>query len=202
MTASEKEQTKATGGGAMANIKGFLILVLLLVGAGAGGYFFGTQQQFAPVRKSQSPDGAATSTLSSTTSTQSTTQSQGTQSTQTTSYNLKNKYWIQAQGDDHVGYAISVKVNDQLADKFFSPGKKTEITRLVKPGENQISFEAKLLPEGMREHAGMSNYELKLRVMSGPSVDATQDTTELLNYSRNAAENKDFNDSMSFVTLE
>ena len=33
-----------------ATLRGIIIVILLVVGAGAGGYFFGTMQKFAPVQ--------------------------------------------------------------------------------------------------------------------------------------------------------
>ncbi|HEY9786437.1 MAG TPA: hypothetical protein V6D17_13600, partial [Candidatus Obscuribacterales bacterium] len=100
------------------------------------------------------------------------------------------------------GYSIGVTVNGQMVDKFFSPGKKVDITRFVKSGENQIAFDATLLPSGMREHEGNSGYYLKVTVYSGPSLESTKDVNELLNYKRDASENQNFSDNLSFVTLE
>lgn len=190
MRSSMKDESNAGNSGtAMDTFKGICIVLLLIVAAGAGGYFYGTHQQFAPVETTTAAKSDAA----------------GDQAVLTTGPNtsLKKKYWLLSSGDDHVGYSISVFVNGKLVDKFFSPDKQVDITNLVKPGENQITFEAKLLPSGMREHAGQSAYYLQVAVMSGATLKADKrDTNSLLNYKRNAAETTDFNENLSFVTLE
>lgn len=184
---------KTDKGGTMATMKGILILALLLIAAGAGGYFFGTYQKFAPV---QTVAPGTPSALPQ----------QTTQSTTITAplfgSSLKKKYWIASRGDKRIGYAITVFLNGQLVDKFFEPNKRVEITRFVKPGENQIAFDAKHLPDGMIEHKGNTSYWLTLEVQSGSSLESTQDVTTLLSYKRTAADERDYNDQLSFVTLE
>ena len=41
----------AQGSTAGATFKGILVLILLVIAAGAGGYFFGTYQKFAPIKE-------------------------------------------------------------------------------------------------------------------------------------------------------
>lgn len=195
MTDSTSEKPKKSGG-AMDTFKGICILVLLLICAGAGGYFFGTYQKFAPIENV--PPGTPGAISLGSGSSSSTSQS----STPGVPSSLKKKYWLQSSGHDHMGYAITVSVNGQLADKFFTPDKQKDITNMVHPGENTVTFEAKQLPEGMNEHKGQDYYHLTVSVKSGPDLQASKDVDTLLNYSRTAADNKDYNDQLTFLTLE
>lgn len=176
-------------------IKGILILVLLLVGAGAGGYFFATQQKFAPIKTvtSGTPGAIAQQEAQAATSV----------STPLFGSTVKNKYWISSRGNYRVGYAITVFVNGQRAGQFSEPDRKLEISRFVKPGENQITFVAKHLPDGMIENKGASYRWLTLEVKSGNSLQSfSHDVSTLLSYKRTAAEDSDYNDQLSFITLE
>lgn len=195
-SAPESQTSPDKKAGGMAAFKGFLIFLLLLVGAGAGGYFFGTYQKFAPLQYVAPGTPGAVS--------ESATASQPASSTAVpaaSSGQLKNKYWISSSGYERVGYSISVFVNGQLVDKIFTPDKKVEITRLVRPGENSIRFEAKCLPPSMNEHRGSDYYHLTLGVQSGSYLEDPKANT-LLNYKRNSAETQDYDDTLSFVTLE
>jgi hypothetical protein len=172
--------------------KGILIMLLLIVGAGAGGYFFGTFQKFAPIEYvplgtpgAQSGSAAAVGGGGSGPSTA-----------------LKKKYWLYSYGSDHVGYNITVSINGQKAAQFNTDGREVDVTRFVKQGENQINFDAAVLPEGMREHAGNSSYYLQVHLYSGNVVGQNSGRDEILKYSRNAAEFDPHNDTMSFITLE
>lgn len=180
------------GGGAMDVFKGIVIMILFLVAASAGGYFFGTYQKFAPIQYVAPGTAGAI---------EQTAQSQTSPSSAASSGQLKKKYWLKSSGHDHVGYAITVSVNGQLVDKFYTPDKKVEINRFVKPGENTIQFEAKALPPGMNEHKGQDYYHLDVSVVSGSYLEDPKPET-LLNYKRNSAETQDYNDTLTFVTLE
>lgn len=189
MTSStnDKPQTpKSSGAGAMA--KGILIMFLLIIGAGAGGYFFGTYQKFAPVQNV--PPGTPGA------------QSTGVTVSNPGSSQLKKKYWLHSYGYDHVGFSITVLVNGQEAGQFFSDNKDVEVTKFVKPGENTIQFKAKLLPSGMREHAGEAGYYLTLYLYSGNVVGQANGKDELLKYTRRANEFEDHDDTMTFLPLE
>ena len=173
----------------MDTAKGVLVLILLLVATGAGGYFFGTYQKFAPIQYVASGTPGAVEQSASTTPTSS------------APSQLKKHYWIKSSGTDHIGYAVTTYVNDQLVDKFYTPDKQVEITRFVKPGENSIRFDAKALPVSMNEHRGDSVYKFSLSVQSGSALDELKPGT-LIDYTRNAAEDKDYNDTMTFVAQE
>jgi len=187
-------QTSTTGGGA-ATAKGILILVLLVVLAGAGGYFFGTYQKFAPIQNVAPGTPGAVGEVAGGTG--------QTPASQTAPSTLQKKYWIHSRGNEHVGYAITISVNGQLVDKIYNPGKDVEITRFVKPGENQVAFQAKCLPASMRMGA-QDYYELDVDVIAnkmGPGHDYSSSDV-LLTYSRKANETEDYNDNLTFVTLE
>lgn len=187
------DNTGSSGGGAIATAKGMLILVLLIIASGAGGYFFGTYQKFAPV------ENVAPSSMSL--NDQSTSPGQGTTLSLNAPGSLKKKYWLHSSGDEHVGYAISVFVNGQMVDRIFTPNRDIDISKYVKPGENQVTFQAKVLPDGMREHKGNASYFLNISVKSGDAI-GQSGAGELLNYRRNANEFEDYNDTLDFVTLE
>ncbi|MBI4533303.1 MAG: hypothetical protein HY711_05080 [Candidatus Melainabacteria bacterium] len=187
--------SSGSSGGVMATAKGMLILILLIVLAGAGGYFFGTYQKFAPVQGVPPGTVGAISDSSSL--------GGQTPLTMSTPGRLKNQYWIQSKGDQHVGYSIAVFVNGKLVDKFFTPNKTVDISNMVKPGENQVTFQSKLLPAGMREHSGNSAYSLSLDFVSAKTIRPNYTQSDvLLSYKRTAADFEDYNDEMSFVTLE
>lgn len=201
MTSGRQENGTAGGGGpkttsdggAKATAKGVLILILLMVLAGAGGYFFGTYQKFAPVQYVAPGTPGATELPTGTTAPTTTAVAPAL---------LKKKYWLRSDGYDHVGYAITVHVNGQMVDKIYSPGKEVDITRLVKPGENQIRFEAKLLPPGMRTASDW--HDLTIDVIGsklGPGHDYDRSDV-LLKYTRKANETEDYDDPLAFVTLE
>jgi len=179
-------------------LKGIVILILLIVAAGAGGYFFGTYQKFAPIETV--PPGTPGAVVQTSTTTI-------TKSAQPSA--LKNKYWIHTSGSDHVGYSITVFVNGQQAGKFYSPGRNVDVTRFVKTGQNQVTFQAEVLPESMNEYKGSQNpdnYWLTVSVATGERlIDYPTEQAILLNYkrtSREAADNVPYNDTLTFLTLE
>lgn len=178
--------------------KGVLILILLMVAAGTGGYFFGTYQKFAPIQSvpAGTPGALVPTTTSQTTTTASSTSGQP----------LKKKYWIHSSGDQHVGYSITVAVNGQTVEKIYSPGRDVDITKYVKPGENQVTFQADVLPESMNEHKGQDGYYLVLAVASDNTISPSpRESDVLINYKRTAREasdNKAFNDTLTFLTME
>lgn len=182
--------SKKKSGGPMDTFKGFLIFALLIVCAGAGGYFFGTMQKFAPIENvPPGTQGAVSSTTGAAPATA------GTPSS------LKKKYWIKSYGHDHMGYSITAYVNGQIVGKYYTPDKQNEITRFVRPGENSVRFVAEALPESMNEHKGSDYYYLTLAVQSGTYLEDSKPDT-LLNYKRTAAETSAYDDTLTFVTLE
>ena len=199
-----------------------VILGLLLIAAGAGGYFWGIHQQLAPVEKvgAETP-GAITAGGSSLpppkseakTSTKTNVKSDSsTQTAKTTEQNTsassvseeKNtgsrKFWISSSGADYTGYSITVKVNDNAVDNFFGPGKNVDVTRLVKSGDNSVVFEAKELGDQYNKHVGDANSVLTLQVVSGPHVtDSYKKSDVLLSYSRTAAQTDDATATKNFT---
>jgi hypothetical protein len=198
------------------------ILALLLLGAGAGGYFWGIHQQLAPVEKvGPGTPGAITSSGStlpppksvtkvaakesgetdSTTKSSKTTEQASSSSTASEENNTgSRKYWISSSGADYTGYSITVKVNDNAVDNFFGPGKNVDITRMVKSGDNSVVFDAKELGEQYNKHMGDANSVLTLQVVSGPHVtDSFKKSDVLLGYSRTAAQTDDATATKTFT---
>jgi hypothetical protein len=184
------------GGGAAATAKGILILLLLIIGAGAGGYFFGTFQKFAPIQNV--PPGTAGAVDQSTVAAQTAAQAPAVPGLGS---NLKKRYWLQSSGYDKIGYAITVVVNGQSVAQINTPDRQIDITRFVKVGDNQVTFQSKLLPEGMREHKGNGSYTMSVKICSGMTL-GQSGADELLTYTRNAAEFEDHNDAMNFLIVE
>jgi hypothetical protein len=186
-SASENSH-KPSGLGSLA--KGILILILLIVCAGAGGYFFGTYQKFAPIEyvKAGAPGAVPVSSVLKVSANNSP---------------LKKKYWLSCTGDNHIGYVVTVSVNGQVADKFDSPGKTVDITGLVHPGENQVRFEAKSLPESMHEHLEQGGWGLYIAVIGSDKVGGSHtDSEELLHYARKGNDKNDFDETKTFQPLE
>ncbi len=206
-----------------------VILGLLLVGAGAGGYFWGIHQQLAPVQNvGTGTPGAiaasgsalpaqknATATVAKEKANESDSDApsktlktskdakvaEQDNSTTTESKNAgAQKYWISSTGADYTGYSITVKVNDNAVDNFFGPGKNVDITRLVKSGDNSVVFEAKELGEQYNKHVGDAKSVLTLQVVSGPHVtDSFKKSDVLISYSRSAAQTDDATATKSFT---
>jgi hypothetical protein len=197
------------------------ILGLLLLGAGAGGYFWGIHQQLAPVEKvgagtpgAVTAGGSALPPPKSTVKVATKESSEGDATTKpakteqasssSTASEEKStgghKYWISSSGADYTGYSITVKVNDNAVDNFFGPGKNVDITRLVKSGDNSVVFEAKELGEQYNKHMGDANSVLTLQVVSGPHVtDSYKKSDVLIGYSRTAAQTEDATATKTFT---
>lgn len=111
----------------------------------------------------------------------------------------KKKFWITSSGSDYIGYNITIKLNGRPVDNFFGPGKTLDITRLVKAGDNTLTFEAKQLDAGMNQHEGDESAVLAVHVVAGPTVQENFKPSEvLLTYKRNAAESGNFTDTKHF----
>ena len=230
---------KAKGPNVVGALTDFLILVLMIGGAGFGGYFFGTTQRLAPVKlvapgtpgavspekaemtpvntvpaaassKAAAASTAATPTAATTPATPTTTSTHTSTNTSTNTSHTgsatpaanteKKKYWLVSSGSEYVGYAPTVNVNGKDVDNFFGPGKTQNITKLVKEGENSITFNAKHLEAGYNKHKGDASAELIIQLVSGPFVtDEFSASDVLLTYKRNAAETDNFNDTKHFV---
>jgi len=207
----------------MAHIKGLAILVLLVVAAGTGGYFYGTQQRFAPVEKvapgslgaveeAQAPNPVAHAPIETVSTSGSAAESSSPSSgffgfhlfgEQKKSLPLTKKYWLHSVGASHVGYVLTASVNGTQVAKFTGPGQSQDITALVRAGENQIAFQARALPSEMNEHKGDVSSALQIQVIANDGIDKPyNDNDVLLKYGRSGADTGDYSNSLKFVTLE
>ncbi len=195
----------------------FVILILLLTGSGFGGYFYGIHQQLAPVdkvppgtpgailpppiSKPASDASAAASTSASHPGSDAGASTANSSSTASGAQSHpKLKYWLASSGTDYVGYNITVSVNDTPVDSFYGAGKTVNITNLVKPGDNTVTFAAKALSSEYNKHPGDKSAELKIQVVGGPTVqedfkpDAVKGT-----FAKNATDSGDSTDAVHFT---
>jgi hypothetical protein len=195
-----------------------LVVGLLMIGSGFGGYYWGVHQKMAPVLTVPPgtpgalppPIGAAdpsparhTPTTTAVVTKQKTEDppvASASESGSKKEKKGKTKYWISSSGSDYVGYNITVRVNGEAVDSFFGPGKNVDISRFVKQGDNTVSFDAKALGEQYNKHTGDAAAILTVQIVKGPHVqDEYKPSDVLVTYKRTAVENQDFNDSMQFT---
>ncbi|MBY0548148.1 MAG: hypothetical protein K2W95_12715 [Candidatus Obscuribacterales bacterium] len=184
----------------------FIFVTLLVTGAGFGGYFYGTVQRLAPVQAV--PPGTpgalpaaiapATSTAASpSTGQQTATLAPAASPASSAKKTQKMKYWLSSSGSDYIGYSITVKVNDDAVDNFFGPGKNLDITRLIKPGDNTVTFDAKALGADYNKHAGDVKSVLTVQVVRGPTIQEDfKESDVLLSYKRTAADSGDNSETL------
>jgi|AGTN01.2.fsa_nt_gi hypothetical protein len=116
---------------------------------------------------------------------------------------LKKKYWVASSGNDYIGSSITVVVNGQPVDNFFGPGKLVDVSRFVKKGANQITFDSKVLDDEYNQHLGNNKFDLTLKLVSGASVREDFDTNAvLLTFKRTAADMDDGSNSLDFTAKE
>jgi hypothetical protein len=109
------------------------------------------------------------------------------------------KFWITSSGVDYIGYSITVRVNGTAVDSFFGPGKIVDITRLVKPGDNSLLFEAKEMGDQYNKHSGDAKSKLTLQLVSGLHIsDSFKKSDVLLSFQRTAADTEDSTDTQHF----
>lgn len=181
-----------------------VILVLLLAGAGFGGYFWGLHERLAPIQ--EVPPGTANaiqpSAVAEAPASPVKTVTQPTRSdaaAATPAKSSKMKYWISSSGEEYIGYSITAKVNGNAVDSFFGPGKNVDVTRYIKEGDNSVTFEAKALGDQYNKHDGDAKSILTLQLVKGPRVQEEFKSSDVVvTYKRNAAESEDFNDSEHF----
>lgn len=201
-----------------------LILVLLVGGAGFGGYYWGTQQKMAPVNavpagtpgalpasaptvaaspgQKLAPSALPVNTHDSPAPANSSdpAPSEEKEKTVAAAKNAAKKFWISSSGSDYIGCSITVSVNGTAVDSFFGPGKTVDITRLVKPGENTIDFDAKALGDQYNKHKGDAKAVLTLQVVSGPFIQENFKKSDVIKaFKRNAAETEDVKSSEEFI---
>lgn len=215
---SAKAKIAKAGNDVMKALGDLILLLLMLSAAGGAGYWFGTAQRLAPVQmvgpgtpgaKSDAPSVVSTKTPATKVETKSEVKSEAVTApeqpeetatvTQVSSANQKHakKYWIASSGSDYIGYSIKVSVNDQDVDNFFAPGKAVDVTRLLKKGENSVTFNAQELDEKFNAHKGDESKKLVVKLISGPSVQENYKPSDVvLSYQRNATQSD--NDSETF----
>ncbi|MBZ0185524.1 MAG: hypothetical protein K8F91_04665 [Candidatus Obscuribacterales bacterium] len=196
-----------------------MILGLLLVGAGFGGYWYGIHEKLAPIvsvapgtfgaiEKDQlSAVQAAEAAGKTGTESDAKVEAKTVDKADAKSDSKSNskpavtalKYWLTSSGTDYIGYSITVSVNGDQVDNFFGPGKIVDVTSYLKKGDNTVSFEAKQLGKQYNRHAGESKSILSVKLVSGDKIKEDFKPGDVaLSYSRNAAETEDFTDSMHF----
>ncbi len=188
-----------------------LILALLMGGSGFGGYYLGIHERLAPVQSV--PPGTANALPPAAASTAPPAKAEGRSESKAESKaaevadessakakKAKVKYWISSSGVDYTGYSITVKINDTPVDNFFGPGKNVDITRFVKEGDNEVTFEAKALGAQYNKHPGDAASVLTVQLVSGPHVQENfEPSSVVLSYARNASESDDVSDTKHFT---
>lgn len=184
-----------------------LILALLMGGSGFGGYFLGIHERLAPVQSvppgtaNALPPAAATTAPPPKAEAKSESKAaEVADESSAKAKKAKDKYWISSSGVDYTGYSITVKINDTPVDNFFGPGKNVDITRFVKEGDNEVTFEAKALGAQYNKHPGDSASVLTVQLVSGPHVQENfEPSSVVLSYARNASESDDVSDTKHFT---
>jgi hypothetical protein len=194
-----------------------LILVLLLVCAAFGGYWYGIHERVIPVASvppgtpgAHTEEEAQAAQASIPAQTKPNTESPSKTETASSSSKSdsekpaaepaktgKKKYWLYSSGKDYIGYSITVSVNDNQVDSFFGPGKIVDITSQLQPGDNTILFDAKKLAEdGYNKHKGDAAAQLVIQVVSGPKVNEEFKHSDVAaTFARNATESEDVSET-------
>ncbi len=199
------QAAKKKGGELVKALLDLVILVLLLAGAGFGGYFWGLHERLAPIQEvppgtvgALPPSAAAATQAPVKTVTESKSASADPIAPAAAKVS-KTKYWISSSGEEYIGYSITAKVNGNAVDSFFGPGKNVDVTRYIKSGDNAVTFEAKALGEQYNKHNDDAKSILTLQVVKGSHVqEEFKPSDVLVTYKRNAAESEDFNDTEHF----
>lgn len=173
--------------------QGVMVLLVLVLCAGGGGFAVGYMQEFAPVKK-VAPSGGGEITASST----------ATGSLNTTSApRLKKVYWLSTHGYERTGYAVKVYVNGHDVGTFQTPDRQVDITNYLTLGDNKVRFDAKALPEGMR-NTEYSSAHFDIRINQGEKYSANgyKNAETLLEYSRKISETENFDDTLDLAIVE
>ncbi len=178
----------------------FTILVLLVGGAGLGGYYIGINQRLAPIQYvypgtpgavplSQVFDSPQTNTVaidSSKTVVATATDKPADVAkapattapatavktpANTSTPSKQSKFWLTSSGvDNYNGYSITVKVNGETVDNFFGSGKTIDVTKFVKKGANSLEFDCKYMGDDYNKHKGDKSAALTVQLVTGPSI--------------------------------
>lgn len=214
---------KITGKTVLGAISDFLILSLLIGGAGFFGYYVGINQRLAPIQlvppgtpfgKSLNEAGLGPEQKKSPTSepkpanepgaaaasSEKPKSENGGQEKTASVQSKKLKYWLSSGGADYCGCSITVKVNGTPVDAFFGPDKIIDVTKLVHHGDNSIAFEAKALGEQYNKHVGDAAYAVTVQLIKGPHIEENYEKENMImTYSRTAADTADDNQVKHFT---
>jgi hypothetical protein len=187
-----------------------VVVVLLLIASGFGGYWYGLSQRLAPVQNvppgtpgalpapiaalvaAVNPQGTATNASQSSTAT--------TTTASTSKPVTKKKYWVTSSGTEYIGSAITVKVNDATIDMFYGPGKLVNVTDKIRSGQNTVTFETKVLGSEYNKHKGDSDAVLTVQLVNGPQVqDNFKPSDVVVTYKRSATDSESSTESMHFT---
>ena len=164
----------------------FMILVLLIAGAGFAGYYVGLNQRLAPVqyvwpgtpgavpidqilgpqaatatvgaKESAGPTTTPATPATSSAPASSPSPAKAATPPSAPAAKRKTKFWLCSTGaDDYVGYSITAKVNGVAVDNFFSAGKTIDISKHVKKGSNKLELECKNLGDDYNNHKDDKN---------------------------------------------
>lgn len=183
------QSAKKKGNEFLKAIGDLFIICLLLAAAGFGGYFYGIHQRLGPIQLVPPGTPGAQPAVAATSET---TSKASTEQKSAAPNKLKRKYWVVSSGVDYIGSSVAVKVNDEQVDLFFGPGKTIDVSRLVKKGDNTITFESKTLGDGYNKHEGDATSLLTLNLVSGPSIREDYKKSDVLKtFNRSAVEADD-----------
>lgn len=196
----------------------FIIICLLLAGAGFGGYFWGTHQRLVPVMMvppgtlgaktaaevGLAPDTATDKAAAAKPGDKATAPKAGEAAAAApaaAAHSGMTKYWLISSGSDYVGYNITVNVGSDPVDSFFGPDKIVDITKHIKPGQQvSIQFDAKQMGEQFNKYSGDATKELTIKLVKGPHVQETfSDKDVLMSFSRNAAQTESEQETKTFT---
>ncbi|MBS1990508.1 MAG: hypothetical protein JSS83_08325 [Cyanobacteria bacterium SZAS LIN-3] len=215
-------EPKKKGNGVLRAMMDLFIILLLITGAGAGGYFWGIHQQLAPVLKVgigtpgalpsplPAPIGAGAAKAEPAPADKPGESKSGAEAKPAAAEShapaapaknhSKAKFWIASSGSDYIGYSITVKVNGTPVDSFFGPGKIVDVSHLVKAGDNTLDIEAKQMGEQYNKHTGEEKYKLTLQLVSGEHISDSFKKSEVLQtYERSAADTDDATETLHFT---
>jgi hypothetical protein len=178
----------------------FTILVLLVGGAGLGGYYIGINQRLAPIQyvypgtpgavplsqvfdspqaNTVAIDSSKTAAATATDKPADVAKAPATTApaiavktpAKTSTPSKQSKFWLTSSGvDNYNGYSITVKVNGETVDNFFGSGKTIDVTKFVKKGSNSLEFDCKYMGDDYNKHKGDKSAALTVQLVTGPSI--------------------------------
>ncbi|HEY9679890.1 MAG TPA: hypothetical protein V6C76_17940 [Drouetiella sp.] len=203
---SAKAQIAKAGNDVVKALADLVLLLLMLGAAGGAGYWFGTTQRMAPIQMVGPGTPGAMPAPNAVTPTKAETKSEASHEERSDDVQVASapkkhgkKYWVESSGSDYIGYSIKVNVNDQDVDNFFAPGKAVDVTRLLKAGQNSITFNAQVLDEKFNAHKGDASKKLVVKLITGPAVQEDYKPSDVvLTYQRNAGQSESDTQTFTF----